>query len=156
MGVSFAEYLSTLDQFKPAFMDGYRGLVPPTEIANRLKSLQTHRMIAVLSGGHCPDCHDFVPVFARLAELTADLDVRIFPRDEHPVLAKRFATNEKHYIPTAVIMDGQFQELGRFVERPQLLKDIITSGEDPLRRDRRGAYQMATAEEIINFLFHSL
>lgn len=137
-------------------MDGYRGFAAPDEVIKQLQSLPAHRLVLVLSGGHCPDCHDFVPVFARLAELAAHVDVRIFPRDQHPILAKRFATDGKHYIPTVIVMDSQFHELGRFIERPRILKDLIAAGENPHRRERRGAYQMAAAAEVLNLLFTSI
>lgn len=144
-----------MDQFKPMFADAYRSFHLPESIAERLKSLPAQRRIAVLSGGHCPDCHDFLPVFVRMAEVTNRLEVRIFPRHEHPELARRFATHGKHYIPTGVVMDDKCRELGRFVERPQLLKEIIASGENPQRAKRRGAYQIAAADEILNLLFTS-
>lgn len=154
-GLTYDAYLDTLDRFRPYWDDGYRDFTLPPALTDRVATLSHERRVAILSGGFCPDCSDFIPVFARIAERSGLVECRVFPREAHRPLAVRFAVNGKHYVPTVIVMDRHFSELGRFVERPQLLKDILAAGGDPRRFERRSAYQLAAAEEFTNLLFTS-
>tara|TARA_B110000263_G_scaffold227944_1_gene220640 strand:- start:627 stop:1025 length:399 start_codon:yes stop_codon:yes gene_type:complete len=68
----------------------------------------------------CPDVFRGMPVFARIAE-AANLETRIFPRDENLDMMNEFLKNgEFMSIPVAVFYDENMEEIARWIERPEI------------------------------------
>lgn len=75
--------------------------------------------IAALVEDWCGDVIANLPVVGVLARESGTLDLRIFLRDQHPDLMRRWLNQGKYEsIPVFAFFDDRFAELGAFIERP--------------------------------------
>ena len=75
--------------------------------------------VLVLAEDWCGDVINNLPVLGRLAAESGTLNLRVFPRDQHPDLMDQYL-NQGQYksIPVFAFFDDDFRELGRWIERP--------------------------------------
>jgi hypothetical protein len=67
----------------------------------------------------CGDVIANLPVVGVLARESGTLDLRIFLRDQHPDLMRRWLNQGRYEsIPVFAFFDDRFAEIGAFVERP--------------------------------------
>jgi len=73
----------------------------------------------VLAEDWCGDVIANLPVLARLARESGKLDVRVFLRDQNDDIMQGYL-NQGQYksIPVFVFFDGDFREIGHWIERP--------------------------------------
>ncbi len=73
----------------------------------------------VLAEDWCGDVIANLPVLARLAQESGKLDVRVFLRDQNDDIMQGYL-NQGQYksIPVFVFFDGDFREIGHWIERP--------------------------------------
>ena len=75
--------------------------------------------VLVLAEDWCGDVIDNLPILGRLAAESGKLDLRIFLRDQHLDLMDQYLNQGRfRSIPVFVFFDDDFDEIGRFVERP--------------------------------------
>jgi hypothetical protein len=88
--------------------------------------------VLVLAEDWCGDVIDNLPILGRVAAVTDKLDVRVFARDKNLDLMDQYLNEGKfRSIPVFVFLDSQFQEIGRFIERPA----SVTTRRAAIRRD---------------------
>lgn len=81
--------------------------------------------VLVLAEDWCGDVIANLPVLARLAAESGKLSLRIFPRDENDDLMTLYLNQGRYKsIPVFVFFDGEFREIGRFVERPDSVIEL--------------------------------
>jgi len=75
--------------------------------------------VLVLAEDWCGDVIANLPVLARLARESGKLDVRVFLRDQNDDIMQAYL-NQGQYksIPVFVFFDGDFREIGHWIERP--------------------------------------
>jgi len=73
----------------------------------------------------CGDASNLVPIFARLAEASPLVDLRVVLRDQHPDLMDLYLTNGSRSIPIVVITDRAFRPVGRWGPRPAELQEFV-------------------------------
>jgi hypothetical protein len=73
----------------------------------------------------CRDSVDNLPILARLAEASGKLDLHVFSKDQHPDLMALYLKEGKYEsLPVFAFLDGDFNELGRFIERPDSVTEL--------------------------------
>ncbi len=88
--------------------------------------------VLVLAEDWCGDVIDNLPVLGRLAAASERLDLRIFLRDQNLDLMDQYLKEGQfRSIPVFVFFDQEFNELGRFIERP----DSVTARRAAQRRE---------------------
>jgi hypothetical protein len=76
--------------------------------------------IAALGEDWCTDVIQFLPVVIKLAEEVPAVTLRIFERDENLDLMDQYLKEGSfRSIPTFVVYDGDWNELGHYNERPE-------------------------------------
>jgi thiol-disulfide isomerase/thioredoxin len=107
-------------QFKPEDVQAFRSLPQPVNVL-------------ALAEDWCGDVVANLPVLGKLAEEAGGkLNVRIHLRDQEPgteIMDQHLNKGQFKSIPTLIFLDGQFNELGVWVERP----DSVTK----LREEKR-------------------
>ena len=96
--------------------------------------------LVVLAEDWCGDASNIVPVLARWAEATTNVELRILRRDQHPEVMDRYLTGgTARAIPVVVVLTEQMEELGWWGPRPRALQDWTM---EQLRagRDKKGLY----------------
>ena len=103
----------------------------PEDLA-AFKSLPQPLNVLVLAEDWCGDVIDNLPVLERIAEESGKLNPRIFLRDQHLDLMDQYLKDGQfRSIPVFAFFDDKFNEIGRFIERPE----SVTARRAELRRE---------------------
>lgn len=118
-GMTYAEYKAQMTRNQEQFDENERSLViDPNDLAF-FRSLDAPVNVVVITEDWCGDAIANVPVLGRLAEVSGKLNLRIFLRDQNLDLMDQYLKEGKHRsIPTFVLFDADFNELGYWIERP--------------------------------------
>jgi hypothetical protein len=104
----------------------------PRWAVRELEKLNRNWHLLVIAEDWCGDASNLVPIFARLADASGRIDLRIVERDDHPDLMDLYLTDGSRSIPIVVILDDQFRPVGRWGPRPTELQEFV------LREKRAG------------------
>lgn len=95
----------------------------------------------------CPDCQINITVMDYLQRSQPNIDLAIITRGRAENQLKQRLTLERIPIPLVVVLDEQFQPVGRFVEQPQQ----VALGGDAVKPDyRAGKYLESTVQELLD------
>lgn len=82
--------------------------------------------VVVLDEDWCQDGIHYLPLLGRLAAETGTLDVRVFLRDQNLDLMEQCLYQDQFQsIPVFVFLGRDFNEVGRFIERPAAARALI-------------------------------
>ena len=109
----------------------------PDDYVRRVAALGGAWHLLVLSEDWCGDAVNTVPVVARLAELSPNVDLRVLPRDENPDLMDSHLTGTSRSIPVVIVLDEQFREHGWWGPRPAELQQWVLGPGKALEKDER-------------------
>lgn len=112
------EFIATMQQDREAFEANIaRTRIMPGDWA---AFGQEPLHILVITEDWCPDSTQFVPMVIALARRVPTVEVRLLRRSEHQDLAAQYRRPDgSQAIPTFVLLDADFQELGCLIERPE-------------------------------------
>jgi thiol-disulfide isomerase/thioredoxin len=95
--------------------------------------------IAAIAEDWCPDVIHFLPVAIKLAQESPDVTLRIFKRDDNLDLMSQYLKDgEFQSVPTLVVYDQGWNELGFYSERPAAATKQMA--EETLRFARENAH----------------
>ena len=80
------------------------------------------RKLLVIAEDWCGDASSTVPVIARLADASPNLELRIILRDQNPEVMNQYLTNGSRSIPIVIALDEDFREVGHWGPRPRELQ----------------------------------
>ncbi|MEO6525354.1 MAG: thioredoxin family protein [Gemmatimonadaceae bacterium] len=92
------------------------------EFVRRVAALGGSWHLLVLSEDWCGDAVNTVPVIAKLAALSANVDLRVLARDENLDLMNEHLTGVSRSIPAVIALDEEFHERGWWGPRPTILQ----------------------------------
>jgi hypothetical protein len=78
--------------------------------------------LLVLVEDWCGDASNTVPILARWAAESAEVELRLLRRDEHLDVMGRYLTNGSRSIPIVIVLDANLKELGHWGPRPRELQ----------------------------------
>lgn len=80
--------------------------------------------VLVIAEDWCGDVIDNLPILGRIAQSSEKLNLKVFLRDKNLDLIDQYLKEGKfRSIPVFVFLDDNFSELGRFIERPQVVTE---------------------------------
>jgi hypothetical protein len=85
----------------------------------RLGRLEGPVHVLVMTEDWCSDSLMNLPIVARIVEATPGMDLRIFKRNEAAGLNEFYIRQGSSRIPVVTLLDGDFQEMGTWMERSQ-------------------------------------
>ena len=134
----------------------YRKSVIPAWAVDELEAMGRDWKLLAIAEDWCGDASNLVPIFARLAEASSRIDLRIVKRDEHPELMDMYLTNGSRSIPIVVILDEAYKPVGRWGPRPAELQELVIrekrAGERPasdIYKDTRRWYARDRGETTL-------
>jgi hypothetical protein len=84
--------------------------------------------IAALGEDWCTDVIHFLPVVIKLAEEVPSVELRLFERDENLDIMDQYLKEGKFQsIPTFIVMDRDWNELGHYNERPDTVTKMMAA-----------------------------
>ena len=137
-GISWAEWMATIDRNEEKFAENYEGFDPePADVA-AIKGMVDRGATKCLALGEawCTDVVRGLPVIAKVSEQTG-LDLKIFFRDQNLDIMNEFLKRgEFMSIPVFVFYTKDHRYLGHWIERAEKVKDempLMQSISGPLR-----------------------
>lgn len=119
-GMTYDEFKAQMTRNQERFAANADGLVLDPATVDVFKRLPRPLNVLVLAEDWCGDVIDNLPILGRLAAESRKLNVRVFLRDQHPDLMDDYLNRgEFRSIPVFVFFDDDFNEIGRFIERPE-------------------------------------
>lgn len=118
-GMSYDAFKAQMTRNQERFQANEQALVlDPADVAV-FSNLPRPLDVLVLAEDWCGDVINNLPILGRLAAESGKLNVRIFLRDQNLDLMDQYLNQGQfRSIPVFVFFDEQFNELGRFIERP--------------------------------------
>lgn len=149
-GLSFDEFLNSSDEKdRNNTLEMYNNIKLDEVLVEKIKNIDKKINILVCAEIWCPDCVINLPAVKKMKDLNNNINISIIERKGYE--------DEFEKIPTFIIYDKEFNELGRFIERPKNIKDIEKNGTQPeiivaKRQYRKGEYITSTIKDIINII----
>jgi len=103
---------------------------PSTELVAALEALPGPQVWLAVTEPWCGDSAQCLPHFVRLAELRADIDLRLVLRDENPEVMDRFLTGGKRSIPVVAGLDPDGREIFRWGPRPVAAQTVFDEAKE--------------------------
>lgn len=118
-GLTYDEYKAQMTRNREPLEANERRIELAPEDRAAFTNLAQPLNVLVLAEDWCGDVIANLPVLGRIATETGKLNIRVFLRDQHLDLMDQYLNEGKYRsIPVLVFFDEQFNELGRFIERP--------------------------------------
>src|SRR5579885_2763577 len=118
-GMTYNAFKAQMTRNQERFQANEQALVlDPADVAV-FSNLPRPLDVLVLAEDWCGDVINNLPILGRLAAESGKLNVRIFLRDQNLDLMDQYLNQGQfRSIPVFVFFDAQFNEVGRFIERP--------------------------------------
>ncbi|NUO37044.1 MAG: thioredoxin family protein [Gemmatimonadaceae bacterium] len=133
----FEEMLASAQKNADLWAAVWRRARVPEELLRRVAALGGAWHLLVLSEDWCGDAVNTVPVLAKLAELSPNLDIRVLARDHNLDLMDAHLTGTSRAIPVVIVLDEQFVERGWWGSRPAELQRWVMGQGQALDKEAR-------------------
>lgn len=135
----------------------YDSIIFDEDIVKSIKEIDRRINIIVLAEIWCPDCIVNVPVLGKMADINRNLHISIVKREGNEELLQKYREEGKVKIPTFIFFDENFNEIGYFIERPSIAKDIYKTFNQveiifTTKKYRNGEFACETAKEILSII----
>ena len=154
-GVSFDEFVNQdSDTYKEKTLEILDSIQFEDSEIELIKKINKKINILVCAEIWCPDCMINVPVLERMRDYNSNINISIVGREGNEEL---FMSQEGIRIPTFLFYDSSFNELGKFIEFPKKVKEIVSKGNQPniivaKRKYRKGEFANETLKDIIDII----
>ncbi|MFW9961746.1 MAG: thioredoxin family protein [Candidatus Thorarchaeota archaeon] len=102
-----------------------------------LKGVQNNIKILVIGTERCNDTAGNLPILARIEETSTKIQLRILDADANVETHQRYKVNGKRKTPVVLFLNNDYEELCRWVERPNAAYKIINEGTVQSLEDRK-------------------
>lgn len=124
-GMSYDEYKAQMTRNRERLEANERDLQLTDAQLAPFKNLKQPLNVLVLGEDWCGDVIANLPILARIAQESGKLNLRIFLRDQNLDLMDQYLKNgEFRSIPVFAFLDDNFNEVGRFIERPDSVTEL--------------------------------
>ncbi|HZJ76641.1 MAG TPA: thioredoxin family protein [Oscillospiraceae bacterium] len=157
-GVSFDVFASDdHDVNMEKLLEIYSEVEIDKELINKIKSIDRPIYILAFAELWCSDCIINLPALKKINDINPNIVFRILSKEDNEKYIESQKTDAKPKIPTFIILNDKFEELGTFIENPEALNDIINKGNQveivvAKRKYQKGEYVSKTIDEIINII----
>jgi hypothetical protein len=125
-GMTYDAYKAQMTRNRDRLEENERSLELPAEEIAFFTQLPERVHALVITEDWCGDAMNNIPVLARLAEESGKLDLRFFLRDQNLDITDQYLKDGQHRsVPTFVFFDGDFRELGYWIERPAVISGLM-------------------------------
>jgi hypothetical protein len=117
-GLTWKDYLAQMGDTRARTEDNYGKAVLTEDERQFFAGLGQVRYALMLAENWCGDVHRNSPLLARICEAMPNCELRVFFRDQNLDLTDCFLNNGYRSIPILVFFDWDWNEIGRWIERP--------------------------------------
>ncbi len=123
--VGFDEFLETARENIELMKARFNDLMLNESEEESIRSIQNQVKILVIGTDRCNDTAGIVPILARMASLSPNVELRIIDSDTNAGLHKNYRVNGKRKTPVVLFLSSELLELCRWVERPNAAYKIM-------------------------------
>ncbi|MBI5879873.1 MAG: thioredoxin family protein [Chloroflexi bacterium] len=117
-GLSWKDYLAQMGEHRARTEENFGKAQLTDDERAFFKGITQVKYIVMLAENWCGDVHRNSPMLARVAEALPGAEMRVFFRDQNLDLTDCYLNNSYRSIPIFVMFDKEWNEIGRWVERP--------------------------------------
>lgn len=123
-GMTYEQYKAQMTRNQERFAANERELaLAPADLA-AFQGLPQPLHVLVIAEDWCGDVIDNLPILGRIAQESGKLDLRVFLRDQNLDLIDQYLKEGQfRSIPVFVFFDDAFNEIGRFIERTEIVTE---------------------------------
>ncbi len=119
-GLTYDDFKSQMTRNQERFADNERQFQLNSSDLTAFAALPQPVNVLVLAEDWCGDVIDNLPLLGRIAKESGKLNPRVFLRDQNlDIMDQYLKDGQFRSIPVFVFFDDQWNELGRFIERPE-------------------------------------
>lgn len=157
-GVSFEEFVNQdTDDYKEKTLEILGGIQFEADQVSKIEQINQKVYILICAEMWCPDCMINVPVIEKMRLLNDNISLSVVSKEGNQDFFKKYTPEEGIKIPTFVVFNKDFEEMGSLVEHPKAIKDILASSNQAnrivaMRKYRKGEYAKETLEDILKII----
>jgi hypothetical protein len=102
-----------------------------------LRSIQNNIKILVIGTERCNDTAGNIPILAKIESASTKIQLRILDADTNIEFHQQYKVNGKRKTPVVLFLNNEFEELCRWVERPNAAYKIINEATVQSVEDRK-------------------
>lgn len=123
-GITFEEFVKESEEYiARRIKERYEKTVLDEDLIEKIKFKDEINILA-FAESWCPDSQVNVPIVAKIASYNKNFKLRILKREGNEEHMKPYYIDGKAKIPTFVFMDKDFKEIGYWIERPEIVKEL--------------------------------
>ena len=134
---TFETMLAATEQNVDLWWAVWRKTRVPDEFLRRVAELEGTWHLLALSEDWCGDAVNTLPVIAKLAALSPNLDLRVLARDRNLDLMDAHLTGTSRSIPVVMVLDESYRERAWWGSRPAELQAWVLSSGHALEKEAR-------------------
>lgn len=155
-GLSFRSYIFNLDEeSKHNIMKYYIPININNETKEKIKSIDEKIKILGVVDPTCPDCHVNLPLLEKIISTNNNIELRLAIRKMVNNEMKDYEEEGVVKVPTFVFMDEDYNIIGTFIEKPEIVKKSDTDtleGSQINMKYRAGKLVDETVKEFLTIL----
>lgn len=155
-GLSFRSYIFNLDEeSKHNIMKYYIPININNETKEKIKSIDKKIKILGVVDPTCPDCHVNLPLLEKIISTNNNIELRLAIRKMVNNEMKDYEEEGVVKVPTFVFMDEDYNIIGTFIEKPEIVKKSDTDtleGSQINMKYRAGKLVDETVKEFLTIL----
>ena len=117
-GMTWKDYLAQMGDMRARTEENYHHASLTEDERRFFSGIRQVRHALMLAENWCGDVHRNSPMLARIVEAMPHCELRVFLRDQNLDLTDAFLNNGYRSIPVLVFFDQDWNEVGRWIERP--------------------------------------
>lgn len=155
-GIPFQQFYDTAqDRYKNYANNAIKNYSNLEAYLEKVKCITSKFYILAVGENWCIDSILNIPVIHWLEKNNENTTLKIIDTENY----RKFIPNKNVTTPTLIIMDKSYKEIGRWIQYPQSILNIVESKDQSKiivekRRYRRGEYITDTMEEVLNILLN--
>lgn len=100
------------------------------EMSAKLRKYGPGLKFLIIAESWCGDAGQNVPSMVKMASACNCVDIRIIMRDEHLDIIDQFLTNGGRAIPIMLLLDEDYNVLGKWGPRPKVIQDQVMKNKE--------------------------
>ena len=155
-GMSFDQFIKTDDEaYREKSLEVLESIEFEEKYIDKIKSIDETINILVCGEIWCADCMINIPVIEKMRKYNENIKLSIVSKEQIKESDVKLESHIK--LPTFIVYDKDFNELGLFTEHPKKIKEIIESGNESnflvnIRKYRKGEYTGETLKDMLSII----
>ena len=146
--VSYDEFLKSARENVEMMKARFSDLTINENEEELLSSLHNEINILVIGTDRCNDTAGNLPILGRMASIAPKIHLRVLDSDKHAQFHQLYRVNGKRKTPVVLFLSLEFEELCRWVERPNAAYKIVNEKTGSIEERRKQLQKIYSDPEI--------